>query len=211
MTREATTNTALELSLLQLLRLKGRATPDDLTASLRAPDAGRAVIEAAEGAGHCVAKGAGIRLTPEGKQRLASLAAAEREHVDQDRLQQLYTEFDTHNTALKAVVTAWQMRVDGTPNDHTDMNYDSDVLARLFTVHDDFTPLLGRIVETAPRLAHYPLRFATAVDRIRTGDHTYVARPIIDSYHTVWFELHEELICLLGRSRQDEAAAGRAS
>jgi pyruvate,orthophosphate dikinase len=33
---------------------------------------------------------------------------------------------------------------------------------------------------------------------------------MIDSYHTVWFELHEDLIGLAGLSRADEAAAGRA-
>jgi pyruvate,orthophosphate dikinase len=31
-----------------------------------------------------------------------------------------------------------------------------------------------------------------------------------DSYHTIWFELHEELISLMGRTRQGEALAGRA-
>jgi len=37
------------------------------------------------------------------------------------------------------------------------------------------------------------------------GEATYVARPILDSYHTVWFEYHEELIGLLGLSRAEEA------
>jgi hypothetical protein len=35
-------------------------------------------------------------------------------------------------------------------------------------------------------------------------------KPLIDSYHTVWFELHEELISLAGLSREAEAASGRA-
>ena len=30
-----------------------------------------------------------------------------------------------------------------------------------------------------------------------------VAAPIKDSYHTVWFELHEELIVLSGRERTE--------
>ena len=37
-----------------------------------------------------------------------------------------------------------------------------------------------------------------------------MAHPLRDSYHTVWFELHEELIRLSGRNRASEAAAGRA-
>ena len=38
----------------------------------------------------------------------------------------------------------------------------------------------------------------------------WLARPIIDSYHTVWFELHEELILVSGLTREGEARAGHA-
>ena len=42
------------------------------------------------------------------------------------------------------------------------------------------------------------------------GDQRFIASPRVDSYHSVWFELHEELILLAGRTRADEVAAGRA-
>ena len=42
------------------------------------------------------------------------------------------------------------------------------------------------------------------------GDLDLLTKPIIDSYHTIWFELHEELIALAGRTREAEVAAGRA-
>ena len=42
------------------------------------------------------------------------------------------------------------------------------------------------------------------------GDQRYVASPRVDSYHGIWFELHEDLIQLAGRNRADEVAAGRA-
>jgi hypothetical protein len=38
----------------------------------------------------------------------------------------------------------------------------------------------------------------------------FVASPRVDSYHGVWFELHEDLIRLAGRRRSDEGSAGRA-
>jgi pyruvate,orthophosphate dikinase len=37
-----------------------------------------------------------------------------------------------------------------------------------------------------------------------------VASPRVDSYHSIWFELHEDLILLSGRTRAEEVAAGRA-
>ena len=38
----------------------------------------------------------------------------------------------------------------------------------------------------------------------------WLVRPLIDSYHTVWFELHEELILAAGLTRESEAKAGDA-
>lgn len=201
----------LELSMLQLLRLKGRVKADDLAGSLnQPPDTCGELLESMVEAGLCVRNGPSARLSPQGRERLAELLDAERGQVDQQRLEELYHEFDEHNTNFKSIITAWQMREDGVPNDHSDADYDAGVLAELDTLHARFAGLLERIVDAAPRLAHYPPRFATAVERLRAGEHHYVARPILDSYHTVWFELHEELIGLLGRSRAEEAAAGRA-
>ena len=84
------------------------------------------------------------------------------------------------------------------------------MLERLAAVHENFRPLVLQIIEIAPRLAPFAGRFDRAITAVQQGDHAYVARPIMDSYHTVWFELHEELIGLLGLSRAAEAAAGRA-
>jgi pyruvate,orthophosphate dikinase len=148
-------------------------------------------------------------LTPDGRARLDALIAGERESVDQDALRAAYAEFDEHNSALKQVVTDWQLR-DGQPNDHSDAAYDAGVVEQLAALHDRFAPLVDRMVAAAERLRPYPGRFAHAVGQVTGGDHSFIARPITDSYHTVWFELHEDLIGLLGLSRQEEAASGRA-
>jgi pyruvate,orthophosphate dikinase len=39
------------------------------------------------------------------------------------------------------------------------------------------------------------------------GHSIMLASPLKESYHTVWFEYHEELISLTGRSRAQEALA----
>ena len=38
----------------------------------------------------------------------------------------------------------------------------------------------------------------------------FFVNPMVDSYHQIWFEFHEELIGVAGLQRQAEAAAGRA-
>ena len=70
--------------------------------------------------------------------------------------------------------------------------------------------IITEIATAVPRLAPYPGRFAAAIERVKSGDHTFFLRPVIDSYHTIWFELHEELMGLAGLTRVQEAAAGRA-
>jgi pyruvate,orthophosphate dikinase len=65
-------------------------------------------------------------------------------------------------------------------------------------------------VDGLPRLADYVSRLDRAAGLVAEGDHGYIASPRVDSYHSVWFELHEDLILLAGRNRADEVAAGRA-
>lgn len=199
----------LEIRILQAARLKGRLSLESATAS--------AAVSESEAAGEIdrlrnlgLLKGdASVRTTPEGKAHLGKLVDAERETIDTDALATAYEEFDAFNTRLKVIVNDWQLR-DGVPNDHSDKTYDDAVIDRLAELHEGFRSLVDRIVEIAPRLAPYPGRFAHAIERVRAGDHTFIARPIADSYHTVWFELHEELVGLLNLNRAEEAAAGRA-
>ena len=77
-------------------------------------------------------------------------------------------------------------------------------------VHVAIVPIVATVAEAEPRFERYTDRLLAALAAIEAGDPQMVAHPLRDSYHTVWFELHEELIRLSGRNRADEAAAGRA-
>ncbi|WP_330254576.1 pyruvate, phosphate dikinase [Nocardia sp. NBC_00565] len=200
-----------DLAILRLIGIKGRVQPDAVAASLDI-----AATEAASRSADFVTRGLcagtplGVRLTPHGREQLTQLLAHERADVDRSGIAAAYDEFCEFNAELKELITAWQMKDASTVNDHSDNAYDTAVLARLTTLHHHVAPLVERIGAIAPRLAPYTDRLARAVERMNGGDHTWVARPIMDSYHTVWFELHEDLIGLCGLSRADEAAAGRA-
>nr|WP_206443110.1 hypothetical protein [Candidatus Protofrankia californiensis] len=202
-----TDTTSTELALLQGARLKGRLTPE--TAAVFVGDEGQALLQELEARGLLKAGAAGARLTPEGRERLASLLGEEREAAGAGALTGLYAEFDEPNHALKEVVTAWQLRPGGTVNDHSDADYDREVLGRVEAVHAVAAPLVERIAAEVPRLATYSRRLAAALARL-DADHRFLANPLVDSYHQVWFELHEDLLGLLGLDREDEAKAGRA-
>ena len=197
--------------VLQALRLKGRVLAADL-----APAAGldeqatTAIVEALIAEGNAEDVKGRLRLTPAGREHLAEVLATERAGVDQAALTQLYHAFDEHNSGLKQLMTRWQMKDESTPNDHQDADYDGAIVVDLCALDEQFQPLLAKMVEVAPRLSHYPPRFTNALQKVQGGDHSWFARPLADSYHTVWFELHEDLIGLAGLNRAEEAAAGRA-
>ena len=114
---------------------------------------------------------------------------------------------------MKDAVTAWQLRDDAdgqVVNDHSDAAYDRTVLDRLAALHADAIAWLTPLEAGCPRLAGYRVRLGRAIEGAVGGDQRYVASPRVDSYHGIWFELHEDLIQLAGRSRADEVAAGRA-
>jgi hypothetical protein len=199
------------LRVLQALRLKGRLPAGDLPAAAGLDeDRVTTIVDDLITNGEAEEIRGRLKLSASGRQVLDEHLAAERTTVDRDRVLGLYEKFDEPNGTLKALMTRWQLKGDNVPNDHSDAEYDGAVIDDLVRLDADFQPLLSRMVEAAPRLGHYPDRFGAALTRIAAGDHSWFAKPLADSYHTVWFELHEELIGLAGLSRVEEAAAGRA-
>ena len=49
-------------------------------------------------------------------------------------------------------------------------------------------------------------RLQEALDKFDDGESNWLASPLIDSYHTVWMHLHQELILMLGLTRADDEA-----
>jgi hypothetical protein len=191
-----------ELVALQAVRLKGRVSRDNLAATLD-DDVDRPVDELVE-AGLLV-DGPALRLSPEGRARLEELLTVERQEVDAAAVMAAYGDFRSVNREFKALVTDWQLKA-GQPNTHDDPDYDAAVLARLDEVHHRVVPIVEAAAAQLPRLGRYMAKLQTALDRVRAGETMWLSRPLIDSYHTVWFELHEELILAAGLTREAEDA-----
>jgi DNA-binding MarR family transcriptional regulator len=198
-----------ELKVLQAVRLKGRVNPADLGATVEEDPATVAkTIEELTEAGLLV-EGRTLRLSPDGRTRLTELLAEERKSIDADALAAAYDDFRSVNAEFKALVSDWQLK-DGEPNPHDDAGYDAAVLARLDDVHQQVVPIIAAAAAQVPRLSAYSDKLAGALANVKAGDTVWLTRPIIDSYHTVWFELHEELILAAGLTREEEAKAGHA-
>ena len=203
------------LEIAMALRLKGIAGSDAIAEMTgRETDEVEGVLQTMVEAGHAQETPRGLRLLPEGKEWVDSLLDEEREGVDQTLMNNIYEAFCLHNDTFKQLVTDWQIKiVDGEQvmNDHEDATYDAAIITRLEELDNAVQPVFTNAAELAPRLGRYVERFADALEKLQSGDGTYLAAPLKDSYHTVWFEMHEELILLSGRNRADEAAAGRGA
>jgi pyruvate, orthophosphate dikinase len=154
------------------------------------------------------------RLTDPGKERAAELLVADRSEWGREATGAALDAFLALDRRLKDAVTAWQLRpTDGgepVVNDHSDAAYDSSVLEALAEVGADADEWLAPLESASLRLNGYRARLSRALELARGGDQRYVASPRVDSFHGVWFELHEDLIQLAGRTRADEVEAGRA-
>jgi hypothetical protein len=116
-----------------------------------------------------------------------------------------YARFERINRELLAAFTDWQSIPSAGGrilNDHSDAEYDAKVIDRLGALHDRADRVFDALAAFEPRLARYRDRLDGASDRVLSGEFDYVSGVKVDSYHTVWFELHEDLLRLLGRSRE---------
>jgi hypothetical protein len=199
-----------ELTVLRAVRLKGRVSEADLVATLDEEPADIAATLAQLTAAGLLVEGRALRISPEGRERLNALLAEERSGVDQNVLAKSYDDFRAVNNEFKGLLSDWQIK-DGQPNSHDDPEYDAAVLNHLDNVHQQVLPVIATVTTLLPRLSRYAEKLDSAFAKIKAGETVWLARPIIDSYHTVWFELHEELIAASGLTREEEARAGHAS
>jgi hypothetical protein len=117
-----------------------------------------------------------------------------------------YEEFERINVGLKDLIGKWQTVQAGrdvVPNDHSDVEYDQRVLRRLDELHERIEAVMKRLAGHLPRLGIYRDRLRRALERARDYEIEYVSGARIESYHTVWFELHEDLLRLMGRVRSE--------
>ncbi|MGI9577423.1 MAG: transcriptional regulator [Microthrixaceae bacterium] len=157
---------------------------------------------------------AGWSLTPDGRNKGARLLAEELRVTGlRPQVEQAYEDFSLLNGGVLAVCTDWQVRAGTDPmvlNDHNDEKYDEAVLERLEGLHSRSLAMLRTLASTLERFTTYAPRLSKALATARNGALDWVTKPGIDSYHTVWFELHEDLLATLGRNRSDESAGRNA-
>lgn len=156
---------------------------------------------------HAIAARGSFMLTPPAQATLKeSYEIAFADLRKNETMASAYERFEAINRDVKGLVTKWQtMTVAGeeVPNDHSDKDYDAKCVDDLGTLHERFEPILKDMTKALPRLEAYARRLEIALEKLEGGEEAYFSAPKIDSYHTVWFELHEDLLRMLGRTRDE--------
>ncbi len=137
----------------------------------------------------------GFSLTKDGRARHASLRDTALSPADAAVISEAYEGFLAPNRALKQATTDWQTDPGGAG---------ADVTERVGVIQGDVAQVLAPVVVVQPRFGAYDRRLAAAVERLRAGQTEALARPMSNSFHDVWMELHEDLLVTLGRERTDE-------
>ena len=209
--------TTAEMPLLHALRLLGAAEVDQLAvrAELSKEDVARGLDRASDAdlVRTRGPDGSSWVLTEAGRAELEAWLAAEvdRLHARVD-LESLYDDFLVLNPRVLELCSEWQLReVDGelVLNDHRDSVHDRWVRTRLQATHREARPVLQGLAAAAPWFAGYTGRLDSALEQVLGGQLHWFDSPAVDSYHSVWFELHEDLLATLGIERHVEAIDAR--
>ncbi|HWC08948.1 MAG TPA: hypothetical protein VG458_07845 [Solirubrobacterales bacterium] len=198
-----------ELLSLHALAVKKAGNAEAVAAILGAGEADVApALEAHAEAGRAAGANGMFMVSPAGREwldeRYPEAYAGFRENAEAS---EAYERFEKINRELLKLFTDWQMMPaaggERVPNDHSDADYDAGIVDRLGAQHERAEKVLARFAALDARLGIYKTRLDEAYDKALAGEHDWVSGARIDSYHTVWFELHEDLLRMLGREREE--------
>ncbi len=195
------------------LRLKGFAPTEQVAALVGLSEAAvEAVLQEASASDQAVfrdGRRTGWALKPNGRARIEQLLLEELDETGcRELTQSAYDRFLALNGTMLQVCTDWQVKDADAQvlNDHEDPAYDNAVIADLAKLNDAVQPICVELANKLDRFSIYSNRFSAALTKVQSGERDWFAAPIKESYHTVWFELHEDLLATLGIDRATEKA-----
>lgn len=197
------------LSTLHSLTLKQLADVEGLVAILdQDPDDVKSALEQAVSDGNAMAARGKYMITPAGRTALEDAYPQwfARERSDAEITSAMDSFESGVNKQVLALTTAWQtVEVAGErqPNDHSDTSYDAKIIDKLGAVLDRTTTVLAPLTTAQPSVDRFLSRIADALTRAEDGELDYVSSVRIDSFHTVWFQMHEHILRITGRERDE--------
>lgn len=110
------------------------------------------------------------------------------------------------NRQVLSLTTDWQtVEIAGErqPNDHSDVDHDAKIIDKLGAVLDRTGTVLEPLIAAEPSVATFLSRLGVSLTRAESGESDYVSGVRVDSFHTVWFQMHEHVLRITGRERPE--------
>lgn len=153
---------------------------------------------------------AGWSLTDAGRGENERRLAHELDHVGaRAAVTAIHADFVPLNRRFGIACTRWQIRPTRADpmafNDHTDWAWDERVLRTLTSLNRSVGRLCENLTQHLARFGGYANRYAAALAKVNAGQRRWVDDPEVDSCHTVWVQLHEDLLATLGIPRGSDA------
>jgi hypothetical protein len=190
------------------LAIKRHASPEAVAGLMgMSVDHAAGILATAVTGGRAIETKGGYALTPLARLSLEARYALHFSNLrDNADFVSAYEAFERVNKTLKQVITDWQtLDIGGvrTSNDHSNKAHDEAIIDRLGQVHETVEPLLDKLSQHLPRLAIYSKKLLQALEAAEDGEIDWVSDIRRESYHTVWFELHEDLLRIMGCEREE--------
>ncbi len=163
-----------DLNVLMAVRLKGRPSPADVAGATGHDEAATlATLQELAGAGLLVEKNEKFRMTPEGKEKLGELQAAEREQVDKDALKAVYDDFEPLNADVQVRWSPTGSSATASPTTTPTPTTTPRCSSASTGSTSSSTPLLDRDCRGRAPAGDVRRRASQfALDKIHAGDHT---------------------------------------
>lgn len=177
---------------LHEIRLKGmvQAVEDEDAAAL---------VEA----GYAAARGSKMVITSAGRDAHARWARLAEGSEEEAAARRAYDKFLALDMEMKQITTDWQL-ASGSSASGAYSADDWKLIDRLMALDERAGPALLRVGGAVARFAGYRPRLKEALTRLENGERQWFSGLTCDSYHTVWWQLHEDLLIALGIARQDD-------
>ena len=183
----------MRAELLNAVVVKGVAETGALADAIDVPEAeaGPVLAELAEKGLIRYRSGrlGGWMATEPGREERARLMRAQRLVLPDDRA---YSVFVVANAELKRQCLSWQT---------ADAPELAQYVEELAVIHAQVHQVIGVFQRVRPRFAAYARRLDATRERFLAGDPHALTGVGADSYHTVWMELHSDILATLDRPR----------
>lgn len=137
--------------------------------------------------------------TDAGTAALEQWYANDRAAIPEDERDAIIDRFRPLDIEVKRLSTAW---LDAEDKDDWDARM--AVIEGLGALQQNTRSFVLAHQHQAPRWTEFADRLQTALDAVLEGDTDYVVSVRHPSYHTIWFEFHEDLLRTLERKRDAE-------